>query len=93
MYPAETYEEKEVALQPGDRLVLFTDGVTEVRNADGEMLGEERLRDILLGCQKLSVQQAVECVFKSIGTFSDHKPARDDQTLVMIDYRPESTEA
>lgn len=43
IFPDWVYEEHTLAFEPGDRLVLFTDGVTEVRNAEGEEFGDERV--------------------------------------------------
>lgn len=47
MFPNWKYENSLVELAPGDRLLLFTNGVTEARRADGEQLGEERLIHLL----------------------------------------------
>ena len=90
MYPQESYEEKHCELAPGDRLVLFTDGVTELRNPQGEMLGEERLKALVAQYRFLPVAEAIEKVFRSLQEFSRDAPARDDQTLVIIEYRPET---
>ena len=43
VFPKWNYEQGEIELASGDRLLLFTDGVAEVRNAAGEEFGEERL--------------------------------------------------
>ena len=42
-----SYQQHELELRSGDRLLLFTDGITEVRNASDEEFSEERLRELL----------------------------------------------
>ena len=43
VFPENAYEQAELALGPGDRLLFYTDGITEARNPEGEEYGEERL--------------------------------------------------
>ena len=47
-FPSRVYEEKTVALEQGDVLVAYTDGIVEPENVYGEMFGEERLKDLLV---------------------------------------------
>ena len=42
-----TYTQREIQLHEGDKLLLFTDGVTEARDASGEEFGEQRLQECL----------------------------------------------
>lgn len=86
MYPGETYDEGEVQMAPGDRLVFFTDGITEVRSGSGEMYGEERLTEALVQCRSMGAALAVDHIFNAIAEYSERRPARDDQTLIIIDY-------
>ncbi len=72
----------EVALAPGDTLVLYTDGVTEAPNADGEEFGEQRLLDALVGKENLPVAQLMQSVFDEVQHFS-HGEQQDDITLVI----------
>jgi len=53
IFPDRLYMQDEIELRAGDCLVLFTDGVTEARNAEGKEFGEERLQDLLAVGQKL----------------------------------------
>lgn len=43
------FEERSIKLEPGDRVLLFTDGVTEARNCHGELFGVERLKNLIRG--------------------------------------------
>ena len=74
-----TYETREVALSEGDRLVLFTDGATEVRNGENEEFGEERL--IASVASAATARQMIETIVANIARFSAGL-AVDDLTLV-----------
>jgi sigma-B regulation protein RsbU (phosphoserine phosphatase) len=77
------YEQKEAALGSGDRIVLFTDGVTEVRNSDGEEFGEERLIGLLQRNRHLPASQLQETVMKAIAEFGGGE-FQDDATLLIL---------
>ena len=72
----------EVSLAPGDILALYTDGVTEAVNREGEEFGEERLVDALRGETNLSAEQRLRAVFDAVGRFSPGEQ-QDDITLVI----------
>jgi sigma-B regulation protein RsbU (phosphoserine phosphatase) len=54
------YRQSEIQLLAGDRLVLFTDGLTEASNTNGEEFGEERLRDLVVAQRQLSAAELRE---------------------------------
>ena len=72
----------EVALVPGDTLVLYTDGITEARSADGEEFGESRLLDTLRSHCDLAVGPLFREVVKTVQQFSPGEQ-HDDITLVI----------
>jgi AcrR family transcriptional regulator len=74
-------------LQPGDRLVLFTDGVVEARSAAGEFFGDERLIDHLereLGAG-LPMPEALRRLFRSVAAFGNGVLG-DDATLLVVQW-------
>ncbi len=77
-------EDHPVALEPGDCLVMFTDGVTETFSAAGEAYGEERLRATLLACRGLGVEEILERIQSSLADFRAGAPASDDTTLLIV---------
>ena len=79
-----------VTLQPGDRVLLYTDGITEARGPDGELFGEERLVDVVeRGRTETHVlAEAVRRLVQVLGTFQDGV-WRDDATIVMVHWTPQ----
>jgi hypothetical protein len=76
-------------LQPGDRALFYTDGITEARASDGSFFGEDRLADLLVraSLENLPVQETVRHLTDSIITFS-RAGLRDDATMFLMEYRP-----
>jgi serine phosphatase RsbU (regulator of sigma subunit) len=76
--------EHSTTLEPGDSLVLYTDGVTEAFSPAGDLFGVERLQEVLRRADNYSAQSVLEAVLSSVHAFSDHAPATDDLTLVIL---------
>jgi sigma-B regulation protein RsbU (phosphoserine phosphatase) len=72
------YEQGEIHLLSGDRLLMYTDGVTESRNADGEEFGEDRLMDLMEAAGSLT-----DAVVNRATAFSNGK-FDDDLTVVTV---------
>ncbi len=75
------YEEKEDRLGVGERLVLYTDGVTEARRSDGEFFGYDRLARLLGRLAGEPVNRMVELMAEEVDEFQDHQ--RQDDTTVL----------
>jgi sigma-B regulation protein RsbU (phosphoserine phosphatase) len=86
LFPDWKYEKGEVRLAAGDRLVLFTDGVTEVNSADGEEFGEDRLVEVLLENRHLSAGELQERILAKVDKFSGGR-FEDDATLVVVAFK------
>jgi sigma-B regulation protein RsbU (phosphoserine phosphatase) len=67
-----------------DLLVLFTDGVSDARNARDERLGEERVIDLIKENRENDTKVIVDRVFKMIEVHTRAVPLRDDLTLVVV---------
>ncbi|MBI60005.1 hypothetical protein CL657_02160 [bacterium] len=87
MYPDEVYEEKTISLTPGDRLLLFTDGIIETSNAYNEAFGTKRLVDLAIMHSDREPDDLVEIVFEQLYKFREGEIQRDDQTLVVVDIK------
>jgi sigma-B regulation protein RsbU (phosphoserine phosphatase) len=83
LFPDWSYGRGEVQFAAGDRLVLFTDGVTEVSSAAGEEFGEERLVTVLLQNRHLSARELQERILAEVAKFSGGR-FEDDATLVVV---------
>ncbi|WP_306216059.1 PP2C family protein-serine/threonine phosphatase [Actinoplanes sp. RD1] len=79
----------EVALEPGDSLALYTDGITEARSADGQLFGLDRL-DTFLRTELRGEAPAAETMRRLIHTIVSYENGelRDDATAALIQWRP-----
>jgi len=77
-----TYEEGRVVLSPGDRLVLFTDGITEARSIAGDEFDESGLLRTLERCRHLDAQAMVDAIFDDVRAFAGGG-LQDDATAVV----------
>jgi serine phosphatase RsbU (regulator of sigma subunit) len=71
-----------VPIAPGDVVLLFTDGVTEAANAEGELFGEERLESVLTRCAEQSVDDIVREVVTEVRAFMGQQS--DDITVLAL---------
>lgn len=80
---AASYTTGLVQLDPGDRVILFTDGVTEVWNGDEEEFGEERLLELLVQHRTAGAAELEARIFEAVAAFSADRWT-DDRTLVVL---------
>ena len=78
----DAYEEREIALQAGDRIVLFTDGVSEATSRGGEMFGEQRIEELVLGNAGASAEELQRVIVGAATSFANE--VEDDVTLVVV---------
>ena len=71
-------------LQPGDRLLLYTDGIVEASNASGDLLGQDALGQLLRKTASLPTSEAADSIISSVIKWSARQD--DDLTLLVCDY-------
>lgn len=71
-------------LDPGDTLVVFSDGISEALNADGEEFGEDRLVSCLEANRELAPAALLECVLEKVLGFRAEAAQNDDQTVLIL---------
>jgi serine phosphatase RsbU (regulator of sigma subunit) len=87
LIPGAPFAVEERRLQPGDRVVLYTDGVTEAQNAAGEFFGRGLLRDAVSAAGALDCAGMHDAVQQALRDFTGGAEQSDDITLVVAEYR------
>ncbi|HYE95738.1 MAG TPA: GAF domain-containing SpoIIE family protein phosphatase [Rubricoccaceae bacterium] len=82
--PEAVYAQGEVTMDAGDRLLLYTDGVTEARSPDDEEYAEGRLERVLLAHADASAEALIAAVAADVAAFTADAPLADDFTLVAV---------
>jgi phosphoserine phosphatase RsbU/P len=87
LVPEAQYTAACLKLEPGDTLVLFTDGVTEAMDPDDQMFGMPRLKQLLMGQPECPLEQLQKCVLEAVEDFTRGARQADDLTLLIVRYR------
>jgi phosphoserine phosphatase RsbU/P len=80
-----SYEVNRTQADPGEILVLTTDGIFETR-ARGQMFGRERFLEVIRSSHHLSAPDIRNAVFKALDDFRGHSAQEDDVTLVVVKF-------
>lgn len=81
------FDSQKVQLNQGDTLVLFTDGILEQMNNQSEAYGLQRLKNDLLGGEKLNPEALSQRIMTNFERFVGASEIEDDQTLIIIRYK------
>ena len=73
-----------ITMHPGDVLLLYTDGITESRNKEGKMFGEDRLFDLVREYHELDPKEISLNIIESVEKFSASSKINDDKTIVVV---------
>jgi serine phosphatase RsbU (regulator of sigma subunit) len=83
IFPQIGYEEQSVGLAPGDLLAIYSDGVTEAANAQGEEFGEERLGQMIVERRDQPAGAIIDAVLDKVAEWTDSAAPEDDVTLII----------
>ena len=87
LVPEAEYTAVCLKLEPGDTLVLFSDGVTEAMDPDEQMFGTARLKQLLTGQPECPLDHLQKCVLEGVENFARGAHQADDLTLLIVRYR------
>lgn len=93
LVPEAQYTAACVKLEPGDTLVLFTDGVTEAMDPDEQLFGVPRLRQVLTGQTQCPLEHLQKCILEAVENFTRGAHQADDLTLLIVRYRATAASA
>jgi serine phosphatase RsbU (regulator of sigma subunit) len=85
------YKSKTTALQRGDLIVLYSDGVTEAMNRDQELYSDQRFIELMHTLKDRSVDEVIRGIIESVDAFCEGEPRSDDITLMAIRFNGPAT--
>ncbi|HWM91908.1 MAG TPA: SpoIIE family protein phosphatase [Thermoanaerobaculia bacterium] len=84
LLPNSRYQPRELVVEPGDIVCIYSDGITEAESVDEEEFGTERLIELLRKHQGFTLQEVLETLQGAVTRFARGKPQYDDQTVVLL---------
>lgn len=78
------YEEHHTIIEPGQIMLIGTDGIWEARNSEGHMFGKQRLVDVLNGIMDQPADSIADAVIRAVERFRGNSPQTDDITLIVV---------
>ena len=92
VYDDTKYTVQEISIRPGSIIFLYTDGLTEAKNAEHKLFGLERIQAVLNTCADNDSKEILEKITKSVDSFVKHAEQSDDLTMLVIRYTPKQFE-
>jgi sigma-B regulation protein RsbU (phosphoserine phosphatase) len=86
--PAASYFQQVVALEPGDSMLLCSDGVVEAMNSAGALWGFDRLEAAFGQVGDQTPEAMLDAILHELGTYTADAPQHDDMTLVALQVLP-----
>jgi sigma-B regulation protein RsbU (phosphoserine phosphatase) len=86
MFEHASYEQETVQLDPGDIVVVFSDGVSEALSAAGEEFGDQRLQSVVAGHLQDSPDATLEAMLDAVRAFTKGAVQNDDVTALVVRY-------
>lgn len=80
------WETQEIPVEQGDRLILYTDGITEARSPNGQQFGRERLRELIEAQSQRPIEVTIETMAETLQSHLAGHSAEDDLTLVGLEF-------
>jgi phosphoserine phosphatase RsbU/P len=87
LLPGANFPLAETTLEPGDKLVIYSDGVTEAWGEGSEFYGADRLWRVIAANAAGSWEQMHDAILEDVRAFTQDTPQADDVTLVVLEYR------
>ena len=84
LVPNVAYNEYVLTLQPGDVVIIYSDGITEAMNSEDEEFGEEKMKHFIQQHQNISAKDLAQKLINEVTEHTNHCPPMDDRTLVVI---------
>lgn len=86
LFPDMPFEEEVIALEAGDWVVVYSDGVSEALSAEGEEFGEARLADVVRAHHDHDPRAMLEAILGRVREFTAGAPQSDDVTALVVKY-------
>jgi serine phosphatase RsbU (regulator of sigma subunit) len=78
------YEETQLQMEPGDKVVYYTDGIVEAMNKHEDMYGFERLHEVINSSPAETAEALMNDIIKSVSDFTGAAPQHDDLTIIVV---------
>jgi serine phosphatase RsbU (regulator of sigma subunit) len=78
------YEETELQMEPGDKVVYYTDGIVEAMNKNEDMYGFERLNEVVKSSTAENAEDLMNDIIKDVSDFTGAAPQHDDLTIIVV---------
>jgi phosphoserine phosphatase RsbU/P len=81
------YTADKLALEPGDSIYLYTDGVNEAMNKNGDLFSDKRLEQEIIRLKKKSIKEIIDGIMGEVELFAKDTQQSDDITMMVIQYK------